>query len=105
MTVTEFPSFKKGFERLKEFVDEMCLVEFYHHEMPGVPSISVVGRIDSVFSDYIEGLSHIGMRLDGGTDLNFDNGNYKIIFSNGSVIFSSKHDNETYCIIDFMERK
>src|SRR5690625_2897656 len=103
--VTKFPSFVSSYRYLEENKGEVTLVEFYHHDMPSEPSVSVVDHMDSVFTDNIEGSMHIGIRFDGGTDLSFDDKNYNTNISNGSVIFSSKHDNETNCIIDFMERK
>src|SRR5690625_1045653 len=103
--VTRFPSFAPSYRTLKENQSELVLVELYHHDVASEPSLSVITHMDSVFTGNIEGSTYIGIRFDGGTDLSFSDKNYNTNISNGAVIFSSKHDIDTYCIIDFMEKE
>lgn len=102
--VTEFPSFITSYRFLEKNKDKETLVEFYHNDTPSEPSISVVDHVDSVLAAKIDGSAYIGIRFDGGTDLSFNDKNYNTNISNGAVIFSSKYDDETYCIIAFVER-
>lgn len=102
--VANFPSFVSSYRALKANQGDLVLVELYHHDVMSEPSLSIVSHMDSVFADNIEGTTHIGIRIDGGTDLSFNDKNYNTNISDGAVIFSSKHDSETYCIIDSMEK-
>lgn len=99
-TVTPFPSFKGSYKRLKENQNNIYVVEYYHRDMPGEPTFSIVDSISGIFSK-IGDDSYISIRFDGGTDLTFTEENYNTNLSDGDVVFSSKFDDETYCIIEF----
>lgn len=99
-TVAYFPSFKVSYNRLKENQENVYVVEFYHRDMPSEPTVSIVDSISDVFAEFDDDPC-ITIRFDGGTDLTFSKENYYTNLSDGDVVFSSKHDDETYCIIEF----
>ncbi len=100
--VMPFNNFKTSYTELKNNTRNRFLIEFYHHDFPSEPTLSVLDNVLEVVFDRIEGESYISIRLfSDTTDITFKSGSYHTNLSNGDVVFSSKHDNETYCLISF----
>ncbi len=98
--ISHFPSYLPSYNRLEENKNNVYVVEFYHCDVPSEPTVSIVDKVSEVFADF-EDEPYISIRFDGGTDLTFTSGNYYTNLSNNAVVFSSKHVNDTYCIIEF----
>lgn len=98
--VATFPSFIPSYKRLKENADNVYIVEFYHQDTMSEPSVSIINSVSEVFADF-DYEPYISIRFDGGTDLTFTGESYHTNLSNDAVVFSSKFDDETYCIIEF----
>lgn len=97
--IRNFNSFPVSYNRLSNvFLNQRVLAEYYHHGMPSEPSLSVLAVLTEVFIE-TEDDGYIGLRFDNGTDVSFTKENYQTNISNDGVVFSSKHDSETYCII------
>lgn len=104
LKVTHFPSFvyfQNSYNKLEDNANNVYLVELYHRDMPSQPTVSIVDQVSEVFSDIGADESYISIRFVGGTDLTFTSESYNTNISNNAVIFSSKFDDETYCIIEF----
>ncbi|MED2940690.1 hypothetical protein [Cytobacillus horneckiae] len=97
--IKQFNSFPVSYCRLSDdFLNQRVLAEYYHHDMPSEPSISVLGVLTDVFiSNDDDG--YINLRFENGTDISFKKENYLTNISNEEVVFTSKYDSETYCII------
>lgn len=102
--VIQFNSFKTSYKRLLENKHNIYVVEFYHHDMPSQPTVSIVSLVSDVFAEFNDE-TYISIRFNGGTDLTFTNESYTTNLSNECVVFSSKHNDETYCIIEFREER
>lgn len=99
--VTNFPSFVPSYKRLTENKDRVYIVEFYHGEdTPSEPTVSIINSVTDVFADF-DDEPYISIRFEGGTDLTFTQESYSTNLSHGAVVFASKHESETYCIIEF----
>lgn len=103
--ITNLPTFTTSYKALKENIGELVLVELYHQDIVFDPVVSVVSQLNATFNANDEGISHINLRIDGGTDLKFNSDNFDTGISDGAVVFLSKHDEGTYCVIDFMEKE
>lgn len=102
--IMQFNNFKTSYNELKNNSRKRYLVEFYHHAFPGEPVISVLDNIYEISSDEIESESFISIKtFMGNTDITFRSNEYETNLSNGHVVFASKYDNDTYCLISFHE--
>lgn len=100
--IAPFPSFVPSYNRLKQNKDQVYIVEFYHRDMPSEPTVSIINSVSEVFA-YFDDEAYISIRFVGGTDLTFASESYFTNISGDAVVFSSKHDDETYCLISFHE--
>lgn len=100
--VTLFPSFASSYKELVKNKHNVYIVEFYHRDVPSEPTVSIINSVSDVFAHF-DDESYISIRFVGGTDLTFTEESYTTNLSNGAVVFGSKCDNETYCIIEFRE--
>lgn len=94
--LTSYKELNKNFNQRKRF-----LIECYHHDDQSEPSVSVLNGVEDLMFDDIDGEKHISIRFIGGTDVCFREKIHLTNLSNGDVVFSSKHDNETYYLISF----
>ncbi|KHD86344.1 hypothetical protein NG54_03215 [Heyndrickxia ginsengihumi] len=100
-TVTNFPRFIPSYKRLKENQNKVFTVEFYHHDVNSEPTFSTISLASDIFLEKIENEgTFITIRLTG-LDLTFGEKNYNTNLSDDGVVFSSKHDDETYFLIHF----
>lgn len=84
----------------------MCkrfLIECYHHDSPSEPTVSILNFVEDLMIEDVGEEKSISIRFDGGTDVCFREDLHHTNLSNGSVVFSSKHDDETYYLISFHE--
>lgn len=98
--VAAFPSFKSSYRMLEKNKHNVYVVEYYHRDMPSEPSVSIINLVSDIFADF-DDEPYISIRFVGGTDLSFTEENYNTNISDDAVVFSSKHDDRTYCIIEF----
>lgn len=98
--VLSFNNFKTSAKQLESFVGHVCLVEYYHNDVSSEPTVSILNKIEDVYYGEDESERHISIRFSEGTDLSFSNEAYETNLSNGVVVFGSKHDDETYCLIE-----
>lgn len=99
--VITFPSFISSYRKLLENKGKSILVEFYHYDIASEPSVSTVSCLETAFMGAIDEVSYINFRLKDGTDYSFNDEHYNTNISNGAIVFSSKHHDEIYCIIEF----
>lgn len=100
--VMQFNSFKTSYHELNKNLSSRFLIEYYHHAHPGEPVISILDNVYEVVTTEIEGDTHITIKTFSETsDISFTSGEYETNLSNGYVVFASKHDNETHCLISF----
>jgi hypothetical protein len=99
--VTQFPSFKVSYEELRKNLYRSLNIEFYHHDFSGEPTHTVHADLRDIYYEKVDehGLV-ISLQFDD-TALTFTEKNHHTNLSNGAVVFSSKHDSETYWIIEF----
>ncbi len=100
--VAAFQSFIPSYKRLKENENNVYIVEFYHRDTPSEPTVSIINSVSEVFANFDED-SYISIRFVGGTDLSFTSESYNTNLSKNAVVFNSKYDDDTFCIIEFKE--
>lgn len=98
--VTVFPSFVSSYKELVRNKNSVYIVEFYHRDTPSEPTVSIINLVSEIFADFDED-PYISIRFIGGTDLTFTSENYSTNLSDDAVVFASKNDDETFCIIEF----
>lgn len=103
--ILAFNNFKTSAKRLKEFVSRECLLEYYHHNTPSEPSVSVLSIVEDVFYGNDGFDKYLSIRFKDGTDITFTDEAYNTNLSNDDVVFSSKFDDETYCILFLTNRE
>ncbi|WP_158681479.1 hypothetical protein [Microbulbifer pacificus] len=98
-------SFDRTYKRIVEKSSNDLIkinVEFYHHDFQSEPFLHTEAKVQNVLFD---------RSLDGGavitimtneSYLSFAEKNYHTNLSGDDVVFSSKHNSETYCIIQFI---
>ncbi|MFD1066646.1 hypothetical protein [Oceanobacillus locisalsi] len=96
--IKQFNSFPVSYNKLTDFTNKRVLAEYYHHDTPSEPSVSVLGTLTDVFIS-TDNDGYISLRFKYGTDVSFHEENYFTNLSYDSVVFASKNDEETYCII------
>ncbi|WP_337970215.1 hypothetical protein [Virgibacillus salexigens] len=103
--VTNLPAFKSSFKKLKEKESNSLLkmnMEFYHHDFQSEPFLHVEAPVESIFMEHVEEHRNIISILTSETTFTFSEKNYNTNISNDVVVFSSKNDEQTYCIIEFI---
>lgn len=94
-------NFKTSAKRLEDFVGQVCLAEYYHHDVRSEPTVSILSEVTEVFYGEDGAEPYIALRFSDGTDLTFTSVVYNTNISNEAVVFGSKRDLETHCIIQF----
>ena len=98
-------NFKTSAKRLGQFVGHVCLVEYYHHDASSEPTLSALSKVVDMFYGVIDAEPYIALRFSEGTDITFTGASYNTNLSNNNIVFSSKFDNKTHCIITKQNRK
>lgn len=77
-------------------------IQFYHHDYQSEPFMLIEGKVKSLLLDDVIGY---GETIDITTAellISFNEKSYYTNISSDAVVFSSKNDDETYCIIEFI---
>jgi hypothetical protein len=103
--ITNFPAFTSSYKKLKEESENKLLrifIEFYHHDFQSEPFMYLEGSVQTISMEEIEEHGKVINIITSETILSFTERNYHTNISGDAVVFSSKDDNETYCIIEFI---
>ncbi|OAK70052.1 hypothetical protein [Lederbergia galactosidilytica] len=101
----EFNNFQTTFNRLTRQAKNKLLkinIEFYHHDSASEPFIHVEADIERIFMEIAEPHGKVITILTQETTFSFTERNHHTNLSNDDVVFSSKNDDETFCIISFI---
>lgn len=101
MTTNNNFNFRDAYESLKEMEDWKFYIHLYHHDFSGEPQLTVGSYIETLRLDYVSDHGLIITIITTETTLSFSEKNYTVNTSNGDIVFVSKHDDETHCIIEF----
>lgn len=99
--VANFPSFIPSYKQLKENEHKQFSIAFYHHDCGSEPTIHISDYAESIRLDDDEEYGKIIEIHTPETFMTFTEKNHLTNLSNDDVVFSSKHDDETYWIIEF----
>ena len=96
-------SYLASYEKIKEQTDEgiKFFIEFYHQDDQGEPFLFTSFYSDRIKLDHVSGHGMIINIFSKEITASFSQKKYNTNVSDGSVVFSSKNDVETYCVIDF----
>lgn len=103
--IKQFNNFQTSYRKMiaNASIDLLKInVEYYHHDFQSEPFLHIEGHIENITLDHIEEYGHVISVFTKETTLSFIESNYHTNLSNDCVIFSSKFDDETYCIIQFI---
>jgi hypothetical protein len=99
--------FQKSYERMKGIFQENDLVrfniEYYHFDTDSEPVISIDAEAEKLVLDYVPEHGLVISILTKESIISFSEKNYTTnLGSDNSVVFASKHNDETHCIIQFI---
>ncbi len=103
--IKQFNSFQTSYKKLQEGLNISTTkinVEYYHHDFQSEPFLHIEAHVDMVKLDFIGDHGQVISIFTPELTLVFTENNYHTNLSNDSVVFGSKHDEETYCIIQFI---
>jgi len=102
MNITNFPSFMPSYKKLEKNKGNAFSIEMYHHDDNSEPTIFIAEIPRDIRLDKLDehGLI-IEIHLKNSC-LVFTERNHFTNISNETVVFSSKHDDETYWLIDLL---
>lgn len=100
-------AFKKSYARMREVFRETTGVrfniEYYHFDDDSEPVISIDAEAERLVLDYVPEHGLVISILTKESIIGFSEKNYTTnLGSDNSVVFASKNDNETHCIIQFI---
>lgn len=95
------PSYKK-LQQLSHNKDLNIFIQYFHHDDQSEPFLFLEGKVDSLRLDEVEEHGKIISITTPESMFTFTERNYLTNISGDAVVFSSKNDNETYCIIEFI---
>ncbi len=105
MGLTEFPSFISSFRFIEKQSKNELLnihISLNHYDDPSEPILFVEGKIKSLLLEEVDGHGKVITITTNETMFSFTEKNYNAKISVNAVVFNSKHDNETYYIIEFI---
>ena len=105
MNIKQFNSFDTSYKRLKEKLSNSLLkisLEYYHHDFQSEPFLLIDAYPENIRIKELEEHGKIILITTKETMVTFTEKNYNTNLSNDSVVFYSKFDEETYCIIQFI---
>lgn len=103
--VAVFSSFIPSYRKLKHLSRNGVLnifIQYFHHDDQSEPFLFLEGEVSSLKLDEVEGHGKIISITTPESMFTFSERNYLTNISGDAVVFSSKNDNETYCIIEFI---
>ncbi|WP_077317617.1 hypothetical protein [Virgibacillus proomii] len=100
-------AFKKSYAKMREIVRETVGVrfniEYYHFDDDSEPVISIDAEAERLVLDYVPEHGLVISILTKESIISFSEKNYITnLSSDNSVVFASKHNDETHCIIQFI---
>lgn len=100
-------AFKKSYARMREVFRETTGVrfniEYYHFDDDSEPVISIDAEAERLVLDYVPEHGLVISILTKESIISFSEKNYITnLSSDNSVVFASKHNDETHCIIQFI---
>lgn len=105
MNVTKFPTFTSSYRKLEQLCKNKVLkiyIQLYHHDEQSEPCLSIEGDVQNIMLEEVEGHGKVISIMTAETMVTFTEDNYFTNISNDAVVFSSKKDDETYYIIEFI---
>lgn len=103
--IKTFNNFQTSYRKMIENASNdltKILIEFYHHDFQSEPFLVVSGHAETIRMEEVEEYGKIINITTKENILTFTERNYHTNLSNNAIVFSSKFDDETYCIIEFM---
>lgn len=103
--VLSFNNFQTSYKKLIQQAENDLTkinIEFYHHDFQSEPLLHIESDVENVIFEDVEGHGKVISILTTEATFSFSERNYHTNLSNDAVVFSSKHDDETHCIIDFI---
>ncbi|MBT2600916.1 hypothetical protein J7E18_16405 [Oceanobacillus sp. ISL-73] len=103
--VLNLNSFNRTYKKIVEKADNDLIklnVEFYHHDFQSEPILHMEAKIQNVLFDKSRDDGSVITIMTNESYLSFTEKNYYTNLSGDDVVFSSKHNAETYCIIQFI---
>lgn len=101
--VTPFPSFLPSVDKLKRNINKTFFIEMYHHDFQSEPTHVIDAKPVNIYVDEIDEHGRIIEIIFRENLLVFTEKNHEANISGNTVVFSSKHDNKTYWLIDFKD--
>ncbi|MEN2467993.1 hypothetical protein [Ornithinibacillus sp. JPR2-1] len=101
----QFNSFQTTYNKLlKNAINDLTKVniQYFHHDFQSEPFLHVEAKVENVMLEHVETHGLVITVLTPETTFTFTERNYYTNLSNDAVVFSSKNDGETYCIIEFI---
>lgn len=100
-------AFKKSYARMRKVFRETIGVrfniEYYHFDVDSEPVISIDAEAERLVLDYVDEHGLVISILTKETIVSFSEKNYTTnLCSDNSVVFVSKNDKKTHCIIQFI---
>lgn len=94
--------FLSSYNKLREAQDDgmKFFIESYHHDSNGEPFLHIGAYPDRVRLEYTDDEGLLILIITPETTLTFIGKNHNTNISNGTVVFSSKHDDETHTFIE-----
>ena|SRR5690625_826824 len=103
--ITTFPAFISSYKKLEELNRNKALnifIQLYHYDDQSEPFLFIEGKVESLRLEEVDEHGKIINITTPETMFIFSERNYHTNISNEAVVFSSKNDNETYYIIEFI---
>lgn len=92
---------KKAYQHLKDNSDMKFSIEYYHHNNQSEPFLSSMSDVEVVRLECVDGDELIVSVMTPELIVSFGEMDWKVSIGEDYVVFSSKEDNETHCIINF----
>lgn len=101
MKITNFPAFTPSFNKLIENQEKRFLIEFYHYDFNSEPFLYTDCYVQDIIMEKVPEHGLIITIFTPYTTISLSERNHFTNISDEAVVFSSKHDDESYCIINF----
>lgn len=98
---TKLTNFQRAYLKLKKEDETKFYIEFYHNDDPTEPNASINSYTESIILDFVEDHGYIVSIFTEETIIGFSEKNYEVTVSDDVVVFTSKHEDNTYFVIHF----
>jgi len=103
--IATFSAFVPSYRKLQQLSYNKVLnifIQYFHHDDQSEPFLYLEGEVNSLRLEEVEEQGKIISITTPESMFTFSERNYLTNISGDAVVFSSKNDNETYCIIEFI---